>query len=713
MAIVITPLGFQKPDGNELVRNGDNVIAANAQKAQDLLSDARARLANLDNAAGFTGDPLALNDSAVAQAMSNGTEARAALDGRLSVQVPPVVAAAIAADPTIATAAATMAQSNAGLLPKWKASTAYTAGQQVAAPNGDIVSAKINFTSGATYSAANWNASTNDGRIGAVEAKNVEQDARLDYKIDGGSFDSTDLSYAMVDENGRQAWIEAGMDGEPTPRVIASIEAQQATQAGTSIEDGFAIVDANYRMTEIDVDGAGQIKPYVLAAWKQRMAVTTATVPIVPTALSAALKNKIITINNNAAKYHLLTYLPSAYPGTGPITNFGLKGQDQIRPPATMAMGLAAMIATSTYDPAITTVSLADATATCKRLITSLAAQHAGNTAGGWGGALPPWAQSDAEQAYNVPAWQSALWVAFTGTAAWLIWGQLSAGEQASVSNMLAKEADRFLTYKAPYWRDRAGVEQFAGDSKMEESEWNASCLSVALLVVPNHANAHRWMEKFLELTLSATAAPSDITATETAHSYPLGDMLDGWNINEDGTLYNHGIIQPNYIAAAGQSWFTGVLFAWSGKKIPAGCFRNGHRIYRSLIDVSFGGKTIYTPGSYAIYYPQGDDGMGVRVSGYYSADVLAAVFGLDKTSSVPASTWADLHLQRQLDLQARQSTGGTYLPGEEGAQATISESVVFYNATWSLLAAFQAPATVRTTNLPPAGILMQNRSIN
>lgn len=73
--------------------------------------------------------------------------------------VPALVAAAIASDPTVANSAATMAQSTAGLVPVWKASTAYTAGQRVVAPDGDIVAAKVNFTSGATYSAANWNSS--------------------------------------------------------------------------------------------------------------------------------------------------------------------------------------------------------------------------------------------------------------------------------------------------------------------------------------------------------------------------------------------------------------------------------------------------------------------------------------------------------------------------------------------------------------------------
>ena len=66
-----------------------------------------------------------------------------------------------------------------GFTPAWKANTAYPAGFRVVAPNGDIVSAKIAFTSGATYSAANWNSSVQDGRLAAVETKNMDQDARL------------------------------------------------------------------------------------------------------------------------------------------------------------------------------------------------------------------------------------------------------------------------------------------------------------------------------------------------------------------------------------------------------------------------------------------------------------------------------------------------------------------------------------------------------
>ena len=37
MAVTTTPLGFKKPDGNEPVRGGDNHIADNAQRVDDLL----------------------------------------------------------------------------------------------------------------------------------------------------------------------------------------------------------------------------------------------------------------------------------------------------------------------------------------------------------------------------------------------------------------------------------------------------------------------------------------------------------------------------------------------------------------------------------------------------------------------------------------------------------------------------------------------------
>ena len=55
MAVTTTPLGFKKPDGNELARNGDNVIADNAQKAEELLANALGRIGQAEaNQGGVT-----------------------------------------------------------------------------------------------------------------------------------------------------------------------------------------------------------------------------------------------------------------------------------------------------------------------------------------------------------------------------------------------------------------------------------------------------------------------------------------------------------------------------------------------------------------------------------------------------------------------------------------------------------------------------------
>jgi hypothetical protein len=49
---------------------------------------------------------------------------------------------------------------SATFVPKWKATTAYLAGDKVLSPAGDVVSAKVDFTSGASYSSTDWNLST-------------------------------------------------------------------------------------------------------------------------------------------------------------------------------------------------------------------------------------------------------------------------------------------------------------------------------------------------------------------------------------------------------------------------------------------------------------------------------------------------------------------------------------------------------------------------
>lgn len=55
--------------------------------------------------------------------------------------------------------ALTQGEADIRYAPLWQANTAYLAGALTTAPNGDVVTAKVDFTSGSTYNAANWNPS--------------------------------------------------------------------------------------------------------------------------------------------------------------------------------------------------------------------------------------------------------------------------------------------------------------------------------------------------------------------------------------------------------------------------------------------------------------------------------------------------------------------------------------------------------------------------
>lgn len=49
-------------------------------------------------------------------------------------------------------------EQSATYVPKWKATTAYAVGDIVSSPSGDIVVSKAAFTSGVTFTAADWSA---------------------------------------------------------------------------------------------------------------------------------------------------------------------------------------------------------------------------------------------------------------------------------------------------------------------------------------------------------------------------------------------------------------------------------------------------------------------------------------------------------------------------------------------------------------------------
>ena len=125
-----------------------------------------------ENAAATAGaDAAAIADAAIGTATDEATAAAAAATAAADAADASALAAANSAalvgapaDNAIATAinasgSATKAALSATYVPKWAPNTAYAQGAAVVNPSGDTVTAKVAFTSGASYDAANWNLS--------------------------------------------------------------------------------------------------------------------------------------------------------------------------------------------------------------------------------------------------------------------------------------------------------------------------------------------------------------------------------------------------------------------------------------------------------------------------------------------------------------------------------------------------------------------------
>src|SRR5690625_4617887 len=174
----------------------------------------------------------------------------------------------------------------------------------------------------------------------------------------------------------------------------------------------------------------------------------------------------------------------------------GGTGEHSIRPIAAEATALATALATDEYSEEVTGIARDIAVEKTVRLISSLAHAHYSNMRSGWS---------------SNSSWQGALWAALTSQAAWLMWDDLSEEDQRLVGVMLETEANRFIDYEVPYWKDPEGNEIFHGDTKAEENSWNSMILQLATAMMPEHPNHQAWTEKNLELLISSHARPSDL----------------------------------------------------------------------------------------------------------------------------------------------------------------------------------------------------------
>jgi hypothetical protein len=372
-------------------------------------------------------------------------------------------------------------------------------------------------------------------------------------------------------------------------------------------------------------------------------------------------------------RYTLRTWVPATYgTQTGTYLGFGGTGEPQIRPPAAAAFGLAVSLATGAYDPAVTGTTAAAARATCARLVRSLAFRHRSNSPGGWG--------------WN---FQSNLWAALAAQAAWLVLDDLTAEQRAMVARMVVDEADWRISQPIPYWRNRSGTEVTPGDTKADESSWNAMVLQAAVTMLPLHPHRGAWLLRCRKLMISAYSRSRDLTSHEVVDGIDISSFLAGWNINSDGTLVNHNRIHPDYMCTTSHNLQAVCLFALAGHAPPQAAFHNVDVVYSALTDRVFAappfaapGGTIYIPASGDLYYPQGNDWGTRRRMQAATTDAMMSAFG----RSAAAADWARRHGAEVARMQARSTTGQTYQATSEDTYPGREQWIAMH-AGWAWLA--------------------------
>jgi hypothetical protein len=336
---------------------------------------------------------------------------------------------------------------------------------------------------------------------------------------------------------------------------------------------------------------------------------------------------------------------------TTPYLDLGGNTEHFVRPVSHEAFAIAISLKLNVYDPQYIGVSKAEAINRTTRMINSLAYHHKVNCGSkGWG-----------------DQWQSALWAGQAAQAAWIMWEYLTPENRELISKMTIYEADRFINYTVPYYRDLTGNVLTKGDSKAEENAWNSNILTIATAMMPKHPHYKQWIDKSIELQLSAYAAPSDTKSKQKVNGFTLNKILKGSNMESDGIVINHHIIHPDYMVAIMFNITNIWNYSLAKQKSPIASLFNADKIYYALVDLQVkDGNTMYvkTPDGKAssqMYYPQGNDWGGKRQACYWLLDIMADIFSFDNEVSIKGLEWAKERNKEMLYMQGRDSSGQYY----------------------------------------------------
>ena len=331
-----------------------------------------------------------------------------------------------------------------------------------------------------------------------------------------------------------------------------------------------------------------------------------------------------------------------------PPGGFGGSGdaqENRVRKQASASYATALALTNGTYNPGRTGVSNTEALRRVVAWNNALALSHVRHE---WGN-----------------SWQSALWTYYLGAGSKRVWSSLPTATQELVRASVAQEADHLLAIPPPYYRNASGAIVSPGDSKSEENAWNAALLFLAARYWPADPHAAQW---------EAQGRCYAVTAYATRAQVGRDGRIQGSNLNNNGTVTNHGIVHPDYMATCGEMLIKDRLIsAWTGTPMAPECGNGFALVWNGLTHAKFSGRSWAKPGgtiyrvnskrqpTNAIYYPQGTDWSVARRHNHALMSVTAFLFRLDSTAYYRSGAY----LLGVLAQQKRHADGRIFNAGE------------------------------------------------
>ena len=349
------------------------------------------------------------------------------------------------------------------------------------------------------------------------------------------------------------------------------------------------------------------------------------------------------------------------------------QAENGIRPVSHAIYCIALALHYGYYDEEIAGVSGEDAEAMCIKLINSVVEEHRSNH------------PDDQEDRYWGDSWQSPLWAENIGLGAWLLRDSMKPEDYAKAERMVLNEADRMAyDFEIPYYQDENGKIIYPGDTKGEEIAWSAKILALACAMFPDSEKLPDWSDKLERMLVSSTAMQEDLGSERIVDGRKVGDLINGSNVNEDGTVVNHDLVHIDYMATIYEEMGdTIVVYKIAGEPVPEAATFNLDKIYRGLIDVDLGkydesraGKNFYLRDENGqptgeVTMPGKNDWGKPGYAIYYLCDVMTDRLDLDTDieETYKAHVWEELHYEKMRDQVRRETDGGItgqfFQPGE------------------------------------------------